>query len=119
LQSPGVGNFLAVWSEVGIVAELAGGLASATARGDGAGRTELVGEPVEDGPRAVARSDAAASEEDVFVIGGICEVTGAVGFGEGVASDGAPVEFCVIAGGASGIGIGFFGDPQAVAVIVV
>src|SRR6266851_7040766 len=113
LQPSGVRDFLAIRSEIGVVAKLAGGLTGPAAGCDGARGAELVSKVVKDVTVAVAGSDAAASKEDVFILRG----DGAVGFGEGVARNGAPVEFdegpaAAIVGGAR-----FLGDAEAEAII--
>jgi len=91
LQARGERNLPAVRSEVGVITELAGSLTGAAAGADGASGTELVSEVVKDVTGAVAGSDAAASKEDIFILRG----AGAVGFGEGVAGEGAPGCSCL------------------------
>jgi hypothetical protein len=85
-------HLLAIGGEISVVAELAGSLAGATARGDGARGTESVGEVIEDPARAVSRSYATASEENVFVVSGVRGAADGIGFSEGVTCDRAPVE---------------------------
>ena len=75
--------FLAVRSVVLVVAKLAGSLAWAIAGGDGARGAEMVGEEIEESASAAARSDAAAREEDIFVVSGIGQVSGSIGCNNG------------------------------------
>jgi len=110
-------NFLAVGSVVLVVAKLTGSLAWAVAGGDGTRGAEMVGEEIEDGSSAGARSDAAAREEDIFVVSGIGDAASAVCFGEGIAEDRAPIEFGDCAACAIGCGTGFLGDTDAGAVV--
>src|SRR5262249_46353137 len=97
-------HFLAVGSEIRVIAKLAGSLIRAVvifpaAGRDGARGPELIGEIIEQcgicaGGAGYARSDATASEENVFgVIRG--DASGAICFRNGVAGERAPVEFGV------------------------
>ena len=79
-----MGDFLAVRSEVCVVAELAGSLARAAACRNAARGADLVGEVIKDSARAGSRGDAAASEEDVFVVCGVRGAAARISFGDGV-----------------------------------
>jgi len=85
--------------------------------GDGARRANLVRKIIIDGAGAGALGNAAAIEENIFVVSGICGAAGAVGLGECIATEGAPVKLCDGAAGAVVRGAGFLSHPETESVV--